>query len=107
MAFISSPRLTAVGVRLIVLAIQLKEADRRWILDFEMMVRGNQPQRVIDMRQMIDSDVADEGAFDIGIAQAPMQPAKENAKLSEQREGHDQPVRIHAREPQTNVAART
>lgn len=94
-------------IRLIVLAIQLEEADRRWILDFETVMRGNQPQRVIDMRQMIDGHVADEGALDIRIAQASMQPTQENAKLGEQREGHDQPIRIHAREPQTNVAAGT
>ena len=69
-------------------------------------MRGNAAQRVIDMREMIDGHVADEGAFDGGVAQTPMQPAKENTELRDERKGNDQPIRIHARGPQTSFASR-
>jgi len=61
---------------------------------------------VIDMREMIDGHVADEGALDGGVAQTPMQPAKENTELRDERKGNDQPIRIHARGPQTSFASR-
>jgi hypothetical protein len=86
--------LAAVRIDFFVRPIQLEEANRRRLIDLDAMMRGDAPQRVIDMRQMIDGDVADEGAFDGGIAQTPMQPAEENTELREQRKGNDQPIGI-------------
>lgn len=86
-------------------AIQLEETDRRWLIDLHAVMSGDEPQRVIDVRQMIDGHVADETAFDGGITQTPMQPAKENAQLRNEREGADQPIRVHECGPQTRLAA--
>lgn len=60
-------------------------------------MRGDAPERVIDVRQMVDGDVANKSAFDGSITQPPMQPAQEDAKLREQRKGNDQPIGIHRR----------
>src|SRR5437899_2011651 len=105
--FIPAPRLGALRIDFFLLPIQLEEANRRRIFDFEAMMRGDAAQRVIDMREMIDGHVADEGAFDGGVAQTPMQPAKENTELRHERKRHDQPVGIHTRAPQTSFATRS
>jgi hypothetical protein len=85
-------------------AIQVEETNRRRIIDLDAMMRGDAPQNVIDVRQMIKSYVADEGAFNGGIAQTPMQPAEENTELREQRKGNDQPIGVHGCGPQTSLA---
>jgi len=100
-------RLGTLRIDFFLLPIQLEEANRRRIFDFEAMMRGDAAQRVIDMREMIDGHVADEGAFDGGVAQTPMQPAKENTELRHERKRHDQPVGIHTRAPQTSFATRS
>jgi hypothetical protein len=67
------------------------------------MMCGDSSERMIDMRQMIDSHVANKGAFDGGIAQTAMDPAQENAKLRQQRKSNDQPIRILRCESQNGV----
>ena len=85
----------AACVSLFGLAVQLEEAHRRRVFEFDAVAGGDAVQGVIDVRQMIERHVADEGAFDGGVAQAAMQPAKEDAELSNQGEGDDQPIRVH------------
>jgi hypothetical protein len=94
-------RLAAVQVGFLLLPIQIEETDRRRLIDFDAMVRGNASQGVIDMRQMIDGYIADEGAFDGGIAQTPVQPTQENTELREQRKDNDHPIWVHECDPQT------
>src|SRR3972149_11459483 len=76
-------------------AVQLEEADWRRLVEFDLQVRGDEAQRVIDVRQMIDGHIADKGALDFLVAQAAMQPAQKHDQLREQGEGDDQPVGIH------------
>lgn len=97
----------AVWIGFSIFAIQLKETNRRRIIDFNTVMFGDAPQHMIDVRQMIESDVADEGAVDGGIAQAPMQPAEENTKLREKSKSKDQPIGIHGCRPQMSLPTRS
>jgi hypothetical protein len=76
--------------------VQLQEANGRWILNLYAVVRGKTVQNAINMRQVIGSHVAHEGAFDVRVTQAAMQPSQEHKKLREQRKGEDQPIWVHA-----------
>jgi ketosteroid isomerase-like protein len=78
-----------------IVPVELEKTHRRRIANFHALVFGNQPQRVIDVRQMVQGHVPHERAFDGRIAQAPMQPVQKDAKLREQSERNYQPVWIH------------
>jgi len=58
-------------------AVQIHKAYERRFVQFNSLVRGDFLQRVVDVRQMVCGDVADEGAHDFFIAHAAMQPAQE------------------------------
>ena len=47
-------------------------------------------QGVVDVRQMIGGDVANESARDFVVAHAPVQPTEEHSELHQQRNGDGQ-----------------
>ncbi len=60
------------------------------------MMRGDEPQCVVDVRQMMGGHVMNEGTFHGGIAQAAMQPAQKDKELRKECESYDQPVWVHS-----------
>lgn len=68
---------------------------RRRVVDFDALMRRDAPQRVINVRKMVKGHVADESAFDGGIAKPSMKPSEKNTQLREQRKRNDQPIGIH------------
>jgi hypothetical protein len=88
--------LAAARIRIRPSVVELEEVDGRRLVDFDAVARGNEPQRVIDVRQMIDGHIANKSAIDVGAAHAAMQPAEKDTELRQQGEGDDQPVGVHA-----------
>ncbi len=76
-------------------AVELEKAHRRRVADFHAVAFGNQAQRVVDVRQMVQRHIAHKAALDGCIAQTPVQPAQKDAKLRDERERDHEPVRIH------------
>jgi hypothetical protein len=68
---------------------KLEEVHRRGVIDLHAVVGGDEPQRVVDVRQMMNGHVMDEGAFHSAIAQAAMQPAQKDKELCEERKSYD------------------
>lgn len=63
------------------MAIEVDEADEGRFVEGNSLPRSDFVQRVVNVRQMICGDVADEGAHDFVIAHAAMHPAKEENEL--------------------------
>jgi hypothetical protein len=59
---------------------------------------GDLSQGVIEVREVVDGHVANEGTANFVVAGAAVQPAKEEEKLEERGEGNDDPVGVHRRE---------
>ena len=78
-----------------ILVVQFHELDRGRLVQFHAEARGELPERVIDVRQMIDRHVAHEGAVDFVVSRATMQPAQKNSELSDDCGRYDEPVGIH------------
>jgi hypothetical protein len=56
---------------------------KRRLLELDSLVRCDLAQRGVNVRQMIERDVAHERAADFGVAHVTMQPAKQNEELQE------------------------
>jgi hypothetical protein len=59
------------------LDVQLEELDGRRVLELDAELAGDLAQGVIEVREVIDGHVADEGGANFVVARAPVQPAKE------------------------------
>jgi hypothetical protein len=70
-------------------AVKLEKAERRWFINLDAVMRGDQPQDVVNVRQMIIGHVGQKGALDSSVAQAPVQPAQKEAKLRQQCESNN------------------
>jgi hypothetical protein len=62
-------------------AVEFEEMDGRRFLELDSEVTGDLAQAVIEMRKVIDSHVANEGAADFVVARAAVQPAQEEKQL--------------------------
>jgi hypothetical protein len=94
--FSFAAELASVRVRFRLRAVQFREVHRRRVVDFDALMRSDAPQRVINVREMVEGHVANKCALDGGVAKPSMQPAEENTQLREQRKRNDQPIGIHA-----------
>ncbi len=56
-------------------AIQLKKLHRRRVLELDAQVAGDLAQTVVEMRKVIESHVANEGAANFIVACAAVQPS--------------------------------
>jgi hypothetical protein len=57
-------------------AVEVNEADERRFVERNSLPRGDFVKRVVNVRQVIGGDVANEGARDFIVAHAAMQPAE-------------------------------
>jgi hypothetical protein len=80
---------------LAVLASQFQEMDGRGFSKLDAEVACDLAQRVIEMREVIDGHVANEGAADFVVAGAAVQPAKKKEHLEARGETNHDPVGIH------------
>jgi hypothetical protein len=58
-------------------AIELEELDWRRLLQFDFELAGDLTEGVVEVWEMVDGHVADEGAANFVIARAAVQPAEE------------------------------
>ena len=84
------------------MAVEVDEADQRRFVEGNSLPGRDFVQRVVNVRQVIRGDVADEGAHDFVIAHAAMEPAQEENEL--RTDGKDcgenrVPMRVHERQP--------
>jgi len=63
------------------MAIEFEELDGRRVLELDAELASDLAQRVIEVREVIDGHVADEGDANFVVAGAPVQPAKEEKQL--------------------------
>jgi hypothetical protein len=61
----------------LVVAVQLEELDGRGFFQFDAELAGDLAQGVVEVREVIDGHVADEGAANFIVARAAVQPAEE------------------------------
>ena len=66
-------RLMAVAMAV---AVQIDEADQGRLVESNSLPRGDFVQRVINVRQMVRGNVADESAHNFVITHTAMQPAE-------------------------------
>src|SRR2546429_316490 len=71
-------RLMAVAMAV---AVQIDEADQGRLVERNSLPRGDFVQRVVNVRQMVRGNVADESADDFVITHTAMQPAEKQDKL--------------------------
>jgi hypothetical protein len=64
-------------------------------LQLQSEVTSDLSQRVVEVREMIQGHVANEGAADFVVAGAAMKPANEHGELRERGKGDNDPVRVH------------
>jgi len=62
-------------------AVEINEADEGSFVERNSLPRGDFVKRIVDVRQMIRGDVANEGARDFVVAHAAMQPAEKDDEL--------------------------
>ncbi|PYU11272.1 MAG: hypothetical protein DMG37_17455 [Acidobacteria bacterium] len=62
-------------------AVQIDEADQGRLVESNSLPRGDFVQRVVNVRQMVRGNVADESADDFVIAHTAMQPAEKQYEL--------------------------
>ena len=87
--------LRASGSTLSVRAVQFQEVDRRGLAELDAEVAGDLAQGVVEVGEVVDGHVANEGAANFVIARASVQPAEEEKHLQERGESDDDPVGIH------------
>jgi hypothetical protein len=78
-------------------AVQLEELDGRGFPELDAKLAGDLAQGVIEVREVIDGHVANEGAANFVVAGAAMQPAKKEEQLKARGKANDDPVGIHGR----------
>jgi hypothetical protein len=74
----AQPRMAVLPVAV---AVQVDEAHQGRFVERNSLSRGDFVQRVIDVRQMICGDVADEGSHDFVVAHAAVQPTQKKDEL--------------------------
>src|SRR6266849_4426566 len=93
--------------------VEIDELDERRFVELNSLPCGDFLQRGVDVRQMMGSDVAHEGARDFVVAHATMQPAQEDYELHRDgnkccepagRGGRAQTVDRHAQHPLRDAA---
>jgi hypothetical protein len=83
------------------MAVEVHEADQGRFVEGNSLPRGDFVQRVVNVRQMVGGDVADEGAHDFVVTHAAMRPAKKQNELrADRKDGCENavPVGSHRRE---------
>jgi hypothetical protein len=78
-----------------ILAIQFKELNGRRFFKVDPQVACDLTQGVVEVREMVNSHVADEGAANFIVTGAAVQPAEKKVKLETRWETNDDPVEIH------------
>lgn len=66
-----------------IFSIEVEELDQGRLTEVNSLLLGDLAQRGVDVRQMVERDVADERAIDFVVAHAPVQPAEEQRELHE------------------------
>ena len=66
-------------------AVDIDEADHGREAELDTLMLGDAVQRIINVRQVIRGDVADECAVDFVVAQAAVQPAEKHNQLQKKR----------------------
>ncbi len=74
-------------------SIEIEELHERGLFERNSLLRGDGAQGGIDVRQMIQGDVAHKRASDLIVAHAPVQPAEEERELNEDRGKRDRKIR--------------
>jgi hypothetical protein len=62
-------------------SVQVHEVNERRFIEFNSLPLGDFVQGVVDVREMIRRNVADEGVRDFVVAHAAMQPAEKHSEL--------------------------
>jgi hypothetical protein len=75
--------------------VQVEKLNRWRLLQIQPEVTGDLSQGVVEVREMIQSHVADEGAADFVVAGAAMKPTNEHGELRERGKCDNDPVRVH------------
>jgi hypothetical protein len=70
----------------LLLSVQLEELDWGRLFEVDIQFAGDLAQGVVEVREVIDGHVADEGAANFVVACAAMQPAQEDAELNDRGE---------------------
>jgi hypothetical protein len=78
-----------------VVAVQLEELDGGRVSELDAELAGDLTQGVVEVREVIDGHVANEGAANFVVAGAAVQPAKKEEQLEARGEADDDPVGIH------------
>jgi hypothetical protein len=78
-----------------IVAIQFEELDGRRILELDAELTGDLAQGVVEVREVVDGHVANEGAANFVVAGAAVQPAKKEVQLEARGKANDDPVGIH------------
>jgi len=68
------------------------------LLELEAEAPGDLPQRVIEVRQMIDGHVAHEGAAYFVVTRATVQPPQKDEELDAGSKADNDPVWVHGSE---------
>src|SRR5579859_5371737 len=68
-------------LRMAVVTVEIDEADEGRFVERNSLPRGDFVERVVNVRQMIGGDIANEGAHDFVVAHAAMHPAKKQNEL--------------------------
>ena len=80
------------------MAVEVDEADEGRFVEGNSLPRGDFVQRIVNVRQVIRGDVADESTSDFVIAHAAMQPSEKQHELhadGKERGKHGVPVSGH------------
>jgi len=78
-----------------ILAIEFQELHGRGLFEFQAQTAGDLAQGMVEVWEVIDGHVADEGAANFVVTRAAMKPAKEDEELNAGGEGDDDPVWVH------------
>ena len=94
-SYLHGSRITNHESPLAIVAVQLEELDGRGILELDVEAGSDLAQGVIEVREVVDGHVANEGAANFVVAGAAVQPAEEEEQLEARGEADDDPVGIH------------
>ena len=75
------PRRPVESAMAMAVAVKVDETDHGRFVERDSLPCSDFVQRVVDMRQMVRSDVTDEGSHDFVIAHAAMHPGKKQDEL--------------------------
>ena len=75
------------------MAVQIEELHERRLFERNSLLRRDGAQGGIDVRQMIQRDVADKRARNLVVAHPPVQPAQKQPELNEYWRERDRKIR--------------